>query len=84
MTPDLQVEEAENFFQTDYLAMYRDSSIRIKKEIISCTCVVARSVSAEFLNRQIIDGFFVEKCRETVWAVRKACVEILPDLVRMT
>jgi isocitrate dehydrogenase kinase/phosphatase len=31
MTPDMQEEEAEAFFKTDYLAMYKDSSVRIKK-----------------------------------------------------
>lgn len=36
------------------------------------------------MNKEIIELFFTEKCRETVWGVRKACVEILPQLVLLT
>lgn len=36
------------------------------------------------MNKEIIEGFFAEKCKELVWGVRKACVEVLPKLVILT
>lgn len=66
------------------MGMYKESSVRIKKEIIHSSSVLARSVRKDFLNKEIIEVFFSEKCRESIWGVRKACVEILPQLVLLT
>lgn len=58
--------------------------MRIKKEIIHSSSVLAKSVRRDFLNKEIIELFFSEKCKESIWGVRKACVEILPQLVLLT
>ncbi len=32
----------------------------------------------------MIEGFYLQKCLEKVWGVRKACVEIISQLVKLT
>lgn len=44
LTPDMHEQEAESFFRSGYVGMYKESSVRIKKEIIHSSSVVARSV----------------------------------------
>ena len=36
------------------------------------------------MNKEIIDSFFLEKCKEPIWGIRKACIEIMPQLVVLT
>lgn len=59
MTPDMTQEEAEKFFTTEFAGMYPESSVRLKKEIIHSSCQIAKSVSKDFLNTQIISQFFL-------------------------
>lgn len=54
MTPDLPQEETESFFKNEYVNLYKDSSVRIKKEIVASTCIIGNSVRKEFLNKEII------------------------------
>jgi hypothetical protein len=84
MTPDMAPEEAETFFRTDFLNIYKQSSTRVKREIIHSVQIIAKSVRKEFLNKEIIDGFVLEKCKEPIWGIRKSCLEILPQLVVLT
>lgn len=80
----MQEEEVEAFFKNGYACLYKESSVRIKKEIIHSSSIIAKSVRKDFLNKEMIEGFFSEKCKENVWGVRKACVEALPQLVMLT
>jgi serine/threonine-protein phosphatase 4 regulatory subunit 1 len=80
----MQEQEIETYFKSGYIGAYKDSSVRIKKEIIHSSSIIAKSVTKEFLNKEIIDQFFTDRCKETVWGIRKACVEILPQLVILT
>jgi hypothetical protein len=43
--------------------MYQGTSVRVKKEIVSSACLIAQSVSKEFLDNQIIGKFFFERCK---------------------
>lgn len=44
MTPDMPQEEAELFFKNDYLDMYKQSSVRVRREIIHSITTIAKSV----------------------------------------
>lgn len=64
--------------------MYRESSVRIKKEIIHSCSLFAKAVSKDFLSKEMIESFLAEKCKQNVWGVRKACVQALPQFVMLT
>jgi hypothetical protein len=44
LTPDMQEQEVEAFFKNGYVGMYKESSVRIKKEIIHSSGIIAKSV----------------------------------------
>lgn len=44
MTPDMAPEEAETFFKNDYLNIFKQSSVRVKREIIHSAQTIAKNV----------------------------------------
>ena len=50
-------EEAETFFKSNYLNIYKQSSVRVKREIIHSAHTIARNVRKDFLNKEILDNF---------------------------
>ena len=45
---------------------------------------MGENVTPQFFDKEMIDNFYLQKCLEKVWGVRKACVEIISQLIKLT
>ena len=79
LSQDMTNEQAENYFKIDYLSIFKEGSLRIKKKVIHYCPAIAKHVSDAFLCKEIIDEFITSIAKEVTWALRKACVDVLPS-----
>lgn len=55
--------------------------MRVKKEIILELGRLAESMTSEFVDNKIIKGFYLKETKENAWGIRKACVEVITELL---
>jgi hypothetical protein len=76
--------ERPKIFQLCCSAPYSKASVKLKKEIIQICWMFARGQTQKFIDEEIVSSFFLERCRESIWAIRKVCAESLPELVYLS
>lgn len=62
--------------------MGEDPKLMVRKEAVLQLANVGRVVSQSFFKQRFLP-FFIKKCEEKPWQIRKACVDIIVDIANI-
>lgn len=72
----------EQFVGFEFLSLGEDPQIRVRKESITHLPTISKVVSSKFFTQKLLP-FFMDKRKEHVWGMRKACVDVLVSMAEI-
>ena len=73
------VDLCEQFVSFEILSLGEDPELNVRKESIINLPVIGKIVSQEFFKSRLLQ-FYISRCSDNNWEIRKACSEIIVDI----
>jgi len=76
-------KECEDFLQKDFRIFSNTMTLfKVKKQILPCLIAISKHISYELFQEKVLTTF-VEYCSDEIWGVRRVCLEILPEIIKL-
>ena len=73
----------EKILVTQFLALAEDMVLNVRRNTVQHLISICREVPQQAFEKKLLPIYF-RLARDTIWGVRKAAVEILPQIAEIT